>query len=205
MIKKTLQRLLAIVRPWEDRDRGMALIIALMLLSVLTLLGSSTLLTTNVEVRISHSTKLGRTAFFRADGAGQIAANVVDQTVYAGWWSSSGYAGAITVNDANFWLESFNLDDDGDGDADNDVTTDPDLTFGDPYFATVDVDVGWKGTVEGSSLLTASGYEGAGKGMASGGFKTVFHMRSRGRFESADGVSRAVSLLFMTYDYYKGM
>jgi hypothetical protein len=62
---------------------------------------------------------------------------------------------------------------------------------------TADVDKGPTVPVAGSSTVAAAGYEGAGKGAAGGGLKTVYHIRTRGLFGS-----RAMSLLFMSYDHY---
>jgi len=198
-IKRALNR----IRPGspENKERGIALVIALMLLSVMSLLGASALLTTDVETKIAGNTKIGRTAFFAADGIGQATAGIIEDCITdVGWANDYPYgSGAITVTvkDGDFAFETKDLDDDVDGDPENDRTTDPDIEFSAPMAGTVDVDKGPTVPVAGSSTIAAAGYEGAGKGAAGGGLKTVYHIRTRGLFGS-----RAMSLLFMSYDHY---
>jgi hypothetical protein len=179
-------------------EKGMALVIALMLLSVLSLLGASALLTTNVEVKITSNTKLGRIAFFAADGAGNAAAGILEDNITdVGWSDDFQYSDGVSVTDGDFAFEVRNEDDDGDGDTIDDVSDAPDISFDDTFTATVDVDKGPTVPVAGSSAVSATGFEGAGKGAAGGGLKTVYHLHTKGVFDT-----RAISLIFMTYDHY---
>jgi hypothetical protein len=200
---QSIKRVLDRIRPGtpENKERGIALIVALMLLAVMSLLGASALLTTDVETKIAGNTKIGRTAFYAADGIGQASAGIIEDCITDVGWSDDHTYGsgsvAVTVKDGDFAFEARDLDDDADGDVENDRINAPDLEFGEPMAGTADVDKGATVPVAGSSAVASAGYEGAGKGAAGGGLKTVYHIRTRGLFGS-----RAMSLLFMTYDHY---
>lgn len=200
MKKGFLKKIKRFIRP--DSEQGIALIIALMLLSVLSLLGASALLTTNVEVKISGNTRVGRIAFFAADGAGQAAGGILEDCITSvGWADGYGYGAGTAVDDGDFPFEQRASatvpDDSGDLNNDNDVTNAPDITFSGGINASVDVDRGPTLPVAGSSSLTATGYEGEGKGAAGGGTKTVYLFRTKG----VTG-GRGTSVLFMSYDHY---
>jgi hypothetical protein len=200
-ILKVLNR----IRPGGSED-GMALVIALMLMAMLSLLGASALLTTNTEIKISGNTQVGRTAFFTADGAGQASGGIIADCISdVGWPDSYNYGPGVTVNDGNFPFEAKNEDDDGDPTTDDRANLPPavspslaaDIMFDSPLSASVDVDQGPTVPVAGSSVVASAGYEGAGKGAAGGGMKTVYHLGVRGKYGE-----RAMSLMFMSYDHY---
>ena len=203
MTYQSIKRILDRIRPGspENKERGIALVVALMLLAVMSLLGASALLTTDVETKIAGNTKIGRTAFYSADGIGQATAGIIEDCISdVGWADDYDYGSgtvAVSVKDGDFAFEARDLDDDADGNVDNDRITAPDIEFSSPMAGTADVDKGPTVPVAGSSAVSAAGYEGAGKGAAGGGLKTVYHIRTRGLFGS-----RAMSLLFMTYDHY---
>lgn len=192
-----LKRFLRYIRPGSGGEDGMALVIALMLLSVLSLLGSAALLTTNVEVKIAGNTRIGKTAFYAADGIGQATGGIIEDNIVDVGWSDDYDYGGVTVKDGDFCFEPRDMDDNGDGDPDNDLTTSPDIIFPSPIAGAADVDKGPTLPVAGSSAVSATGYEGAGKGAAGGGLKTVYEIRTYGTVDS-----RAMSFLFMSYDHY---
>ena len=200
-ILKVLNR----IRPGGTED-GMALIIALMLMAMLSLLGASALLTSNTEMKISGNTRVGRTAFFTADGAGQATGGIIADCISdVGWSDSYNYGPGVTVNDGNFPFEAKDEDDDADPNTDDRANLPPavspgqaaDIMFDTPLAASVDVDQGPTVPVAGSSSVASAGYEGAGKGSAGGGMKTVYHLKVRGKYGE-----RAMSLMFMSYDHY---
>ncbi|MFH1090485.1 MAG: pilus assembly PilX N-terminal domain-containing protein [Pseudomonadota bacterium] len=197
MIIKSFKKILKTVRPGGESQSGMVLVIALMLMSILSLMGASALLTTNTETKISGNIKVGRTAFFSADGAGQATGGILEECIEAMGWGPNYDFNGVTVNDGQFAFETRYLDDDGDGDPDNDVVNRPDISFPAPMSALVDVDKGPTLPVAGSSTITSMGYEGTGKGAAGGGFKVVYEFIARGNFGT-----KGLSVLFMSYDHY---
>ncbi len=195
MKKDYFNKFMQFARP--GGEKGMALIIALMMLAMLSLLGASALLTTNVDLKISGNTKAGRTAFFTAEGAAQVTGGAIEDCITdAGWEAPYAYGTGVEVKDGAFPFEVRGLDDDGDPAVD-DRDGAPDIVLSPPLDASVDVDKGQTVPVAGSSILGASGYEGIGKGAAGGGMKIVYHIQVRGEYGT-----RAMSLLFMSYDHF---
>jgi hypothetical protein len=195
MKKDCFNRLMRLARP--GGERGMALIIALMLMAMLSLLGASALLTTNVDLKISGNTKAGRTAFFTAEGAAQVTGGAIEDCISdVGWDTNYDFGEGVVVVDGEFPFETRALDDDGDPNVD-DRDGAPDIVLDPPLDAAVDVDKGQTVPVAGSSILGASGYEGIGKGAAGGGMKIVYHIQVRGEYGT-----RAMSLLFLSYDHF---
>jgi hypothetical protein len=178
-------------------EKGMALIIALMLLAMLSLLGASALLTTNVDLKISGNTRAGKTAFFKAEGAAQVTGGAIEDCITdVGWEDNYVFGTGVTIKDGEFPFETRGYDDDGDPAVD-DRDGAPDIVVDTPLDSAVDVDKGQTVPVAGSSILGASGYEGIGKGAAGGGMKIVYHIQVRGEYGT-----RAMSLLFMSYDHF---
>jgi Tfp pilus assembly protein PilX len=60
-LKRSLRRMVG-------NDRGVVLVFALVLMLVLTIIGSSATMTSQVDLKISGNTKVIRTSFYVADG-----------------------------------------------------------------------------------------------------------------------------------------
>ncbi|MBF0530224.1 MAG: hypothetical protein HQK55_13320 [Deltaproteobacteria bacterium] len=176
------------LRPGRESQSGMALVIALMLMSVLSLLGASTLLTTNVEIKISGNTRTGQTALYSSDGIGQATSGILEDNIAAVGWTNNYVYGNVTVNHGSFPFTQA---------PGQDIANNPDITFPNPMPGTAIINRGPTVTVAGSSALSAAGFEGAGKGAAGGGLKTIFLIYTRGIVGT-----RATSLLFMSHDHY---
>ncbi|MEW6266811.1 MAG: PilX N-terminal domain-containing pilus assembly protein [Thermodesulfobacteriota bacterium] len=183
-----VRRFHRVIRPGRDPEEGMALVIALMLLSVLSLLGAAALMTTNIEIKISGNTRLGRTAFFAADGAGQAAGHILSANLDDnGSWPNNYNLGGVTVRYGDFAFVPRTKD----------IITNPDITFPTPMSGTATVDKGPTVQVPGASAVAAAGYEGAGKGIAGGGIKTVYLINTRGSISE-----KGIAYLFLSYDAY---
>jgi hypothetical protein len=62
-------------------DRGVALIFALVLLLVVTIIGSSATLTSQIDLKLSGNTKVIRTSFYVADGGIMLSPKVISQII----------------------------------------------------------------------------------------------------------------------------
>jgi hypothetical protein len=62
-------------------DRGMALIFALVLLLVVSIIGSSATLTSQIDLKLSGNTKVMRTSFYVADGGIMLSPKVISQII----------------------------------------------------------------------------------------------------------------------------
>ncbi len=64
-----------------NNQRGSALIIALLMLVVLTLIGISATTTTTFELQISGNDKLYKRSFFAADGGTSAGSELIEQSI----------------------------------------------------------------------------------------------------------------------------
>jgi len=62
-------------------DRGVALIFALVLLLVVSIIGSSATLTSQIDLKLSGNTKMIRTSFYVADGGIMLSPKVISQII----------------------------------------------------------------------------------------------------------------------------
>ena len=62
-------------------DRGVVLIFALVLMMVLTIIGSSATLTSQIDLKLSGNTKVIRTSFYVADGGIMLSPKVISQII----------------------------------------------------------------------------------------------------------------------------
>jgi hypothetical protein len=62
-------------------DRGVVLVFALVLMLVLTIIGSSATMTSQVDLKISGNTKVIRTSFYVADGGIMMSPKVISQII----------------------------------------------------------------------------------------------------------------------------
>ena len=64
-----------------DNDRGVVLVFALVLMLVLTIIGSSATMTSQVDLKISGNTKVIRTSFYVADGGIMMSPKVISRII----------------------------------------------------------------------------------------------------------------------------
>jgi hypothetical protein len=64
-----------------DSDRGMALIFALVILLVVSIIGSSATLTSQIDLKLSGNTKVIRTSFYVADGGIMLSPKVISRII----------------------------------------------------------------------------------------------------------------------------
>ena len=176
-------RLNAGLRTPVSNEQGSAIIIVLVILVVLTLLGQIATRTTNTEMKIAANDKRHRVTFYGADGATELASELLEQNIYElGFEDGIGGfvedpddpdAGTLYGSNINIGIELVDFWRNGE-----DIATTPSddnrdfylpagygpgeahtnfTVGGDPEFAT------------GAGIMMAAGYEGIGKGSAHGG------------------------------------
>jgi hypothetical protein len=166
-------------------ESGAALVIALMMLVILTLLGSASLMTSITEVEIASNDKQYQMGFYASNGGADLTPRVIrdivkehDEPVYGG--------GNVVVKDG-LLEELMNYKDiNGDPTANNDTndTVDsdpPDIRI--PALTTalsvaIDVDRDATLNLPGGAMEMGSGYEGIGSG-TSGGTAILFEIKSK--------------------------
>lgn len=185
-------------------ERGMALIIALLLMVVVTVLGTGAIITSSTDIQISGNYKTSQEVLHGADGGVQIVQGIINRAFDG--------TGVVTFNtdtvfvpyDVNFPLEAKITDVDGDGDIDsNDYdhndsgnktnprdiqTNNVDLLIPlQDMEVLIDVDVTPRNLL-GFSIEFASAYEGIGSG-TQGGSARFYRINSGGREKGSANVT----------------
>lgn len=173
-------------------NQGSALVVALLMLVVLTLLGIAATSTSTVELQISGNDKLYKRSFFSADGGTAAGSELIEQNIEERDWTDYSTRGNIGIIEGDLYLNR-----------DTDVGIDPipsdtnqDAII--PLSAIVDPNaspfvldasvphtnlkiVGNSTLSTGSAVQLAAGYEGKGKGAGGGGAWIIFDVRAQHR------------------------
>lgn len=163
-------------------NSGSALIMAIMMLVLLTIIGLSALNNTDLELSIAGNEKAHDMAFYFAEGGNEVSKELVEVAIEErGWLSKSGTEitlDKVTVTDKDFFLSNQNI-----------VASSyyPDPSTPAYIDATVDFGTGTTGLLfdvntglsSGGALQMIAGYEGKGKGSASGGAWAIYDIRSQ--------------------------
>ena len=170
-----------------NNDRGSALVVALLMLVVLTLIGISATTTTTFELQIAGNDKLYKRAFYGADGATEMGGELIEQNIESRDWDY-GVDGVNPPSDTNplnrgnVRLESANPymnREPMDGiptDTNRDAVYPRTATNSDPH--TNIRAVGNTTLSTGSAVQLIAGYEGKGKGAAGGGAWITYDVRA---------------------------
>jgi hypothetical protein len=190
-----------------DNQRGSALVVALLMLVVLTLIGISATTTTTFEMQIATNDKLFKRAFYAADGATEMCGEVIEQNIEERNWTNKIARGNVAVwrrtqksngtfvdlTDGNLYL---NRDDDLiPGTTDQEVSGLPADENHDVIYPLTAVDTGTWALVPdaahtsmkavgnttlstGSAVQLIAGYEGKGKGASAGGAWITYDVRA---------------------------
>jgi len=171
-----------------DNEDGSALILAILMLAVLTIIGISSITTSTIEIKIAANDKVYKQSFYEADGGTEVGRELLEQNIACslGFPNDDFYIGTaapfVKVKKKDFYL---NVDEptgeypsDTNWDfyyPDNDNTDNTEdftiphtkvLAFGNTILST------------GSALQMAAGYEGKGKGSAGGGAQIIYNIYS---------------------------
>jgi len=159
-----------------DNEKGAVLVVALIIMGLLVVIGTSITMTSSIEMNIARNEKVAQTAFYRAENARVLATRII-RSVFSGESYSDGdeydqTGSDVFVMDGDFPHEALN---------DSDIHTGaPDVRVGTSALvqAFVDVDKLSVGPLPGGSAEFGSGYEGAGK---AGSTQTIYQIESHGR------------------------
>ena len=165
-----------------NNSNGGVTIAALLILAVLTIIGISSISTSNIEVQIATNDKVHKMAFYAADGGTELGTELLELNIAC----ASGFAtdnlpvtDDITVVDRDFWMQAdapkagghvipFPSDTERDVLINNAAGTNTNLSI----FGVTALGIG--GAIE-----MAAGYEGKGKGAAGGGVSLLYQIFSQ--------------------------
>jgi hypothetical protein len=171
-----------------DNQNGSAMVIALIIMALLTIIGHLATRSTRLELQTATNDLRHKQAFYTADGISEMAAELLEQNLAC----STGFTilqkgGLIEVLNADFWKNNLVAgqvpsDDDRDvripllpPDGTDDTQPHTNIVYG-----------GTTAFGTGSALQIAAGYEGKGKSIAGGGAFMVFEqsVQHRGNFNA---------------------
>jgi len=187
-------------------ERGLALVVAMVLVAMLAFLGAAALLTSSTEMDIAGNERAYQEAFYTADGGSQLAPRVI-RNILSDDLSGYGSAIDVDVNCLQAELLNFSGVSDGEGNPCNDdtdvQTTNPDIQATLTATGDVRVDVDRLGTprlLPGGGVEFGAGHDGVGAGSASGG--SVRHYQNNSQ---SLGARNANSLIQTRYRYVIGV
>ena len=171
-------------------SRGSALVVALLMLVVLTLIGISASTTTTFELQIAGNDKLFKKAFYSADGATEMGGELIEQNIEDRDWDfgddgvnppSVGNPlsrGNLSIESENPYMNREPMD--GlPSDSNRDAVYPRGAANSDPH--TNIKAVGNTTLSTGSAIQLIAGYEGKGKGAAGGGAWITYDVRAQRR------------------------
>jgi Tfp pilus assembly protein PilX len=159
-------------------QRGNALVIALLMLACLTLLGIASLMTSTVELQVSGSDRVAKTAFYAADGGTEMASELLEQNIEERSWSDDTDRGEVRVANGDFYLNrESDTPDPMPSDTNRDAHYPKDAVGFAPH-----TNIKVRGRSElstGSAIQLAAGYEGKGRGAGAGGAWIIYDVRAQ--------------------------
>jgi len=165
-----------------NHQDGLVTVAALFFLIVLTIMGTSAISTSNMEVQIATNDEIHKMTFYAADGGADLGTELVELNIACpnGFASDDLAIGDITVIDRDFWMQE---DEPVDG-ANNVVPypsdTERDVVIDDAAGNHTNLTIfGQTAFGIGGAIEMAAAYEGKGKAAASGGVTLEYEIYSQ--------------------------
>ena len=167
--------------PGNHQD-GLVTVAALFFLIILTIMGTSAISTSNMEVQIATNDEIHKMTFYAADGGADLGTELVELNIACpnGFASDDLAIGDITVVDRDFWMQE---DEPVDGSGDvvpYPSDTERDIVIEDAAGNHTNLTVfGQTAYGIGGAIEMAAAYEGKGKAAASGGVTLEYEIYSQ--------------------------
>jgi hypothetical protein len=167
-------------------DRGVVLIFALVLMLVLTIIGSSATMTSQIDLKISGNTKVIRTSFYVADGGIMLSPKVIGRIITDRALPSASQTPLLAYDDYAKAGEDplllkkimgFTMD--SDYQSNDDITTDIAMDQGTLGNMAIDITRMATHYLSGGGVEFAAGTEGVGVGGAASA-AIIYNLASRG-------------------------
>ena len=179
------------IKPAYSDERGMALISALLLIMIVSLMAVGISSDTSMDVRIAGYQKFKAVSFGYAESGSSAATEILEENIFdAGWTGTTyphlntiSYNGTVTIDDGDFYMKanpSNNRVVNMTGDIKADIIIQRLLSM----------------LATGGAIQMSAGYEGVGKGAGAGGVHVIYDIETLGR-----GSDSAESLLGQHYRY----
>jgi hypothetical protein len=160
----------------ENHQDGLVTVAALFFLIIITIMGTSAISTSNMEVQIATNDEIHKMTFYAADSGADLGTELVELNIAC----PKGFAsddlaiggGGITVIDRDFWMQQSTTTTPSD--------TDRDVRIGDDAGNHTNLSIsGQTAYGIGGAIEMAAAYEGKGKAAASGGVTLDYEIYSQ--------------------------
>ena len=166
-----------------NNSNGGVTIAALLILAVLTIIGISSISTSNIEVQIATNDKVHKMAFYAADGGTELGTELLELNIAC----ASGFekdnlpiTDVITVVDRDFWMQADKPKDGSDNVIPFPSDTERDVLINNAAGTNTNLSIfGVTALGIGGAIEMAAGYEGKGKGAAGGGVSLLYQIFSQ--------------------------
>ena len=166
-----------------NNSNGGVTIAALLILAVLTIIGISSISTSNIEVQIATNDKVHKMAFYAADGGSELGTELLELNIAC----ASGFASDdlpittdITAVDRGFWMQNDEPKDGSDNVIPYPSNTERDILINNAAGTNTNLSIfGVTALGVGGAIEMAAGYEGKGKGAAGGGVSLLYQIFSQ--------------------------
>lgn len=182
------------MKPAYSDERGMALISALLLIMIVSLMAVGISSDTSMDVRIAGYQKFKAISFGYAESASNTSTEILEENIFDTGWAggtpfsypylSDSYNGTVTIYDSDFYLSA---------NAANDTVI---KMTGDIEANSIAIQRLLSMLATGGAIQQAAGYEGAGKGAGAGGVHVIYNIETRGQ-----GSESAETLIGQHYRY----
>jgi len=155
---------------------GLVTVAALFFLIILTIMGTSAISTSNMEVQIATNDEIHKMTFYAADGGADLGTELLELNLACpNGFGSDNLAiggGGINIIDRDFWMQQSATKTPSDADRDVRIGTDANNHTNLSIF-------GRTGYGVGGAIEMAAAYEGKGKAAASGGVTLNYEIYSQ--------------------------
>ena len=180
--------------PGSHQD-GLVTVASLFFLIILTIMWTSAISTSNMEVQIATNDEIHKMTFYAADGGAELGTELVELNIACptGFASDNLAIGDINIIDKDFWMQQNATDDPSD--------TDRDVGIGDDAGNHTNLSIsGQTAFGVGGAIEMAAAYEGKGKAAASGGVTLNYEIYSQ-----HEGYANSKSLVKLHWQHVVGI
>ena len=156
-----------------NNETGTTIVVAMMIIAIISILALSDIYSSYTESHIAGHDARYKIAFYRADGATELAAELLEQNTSCATGFSNSTIGEVAVDELDFWM---NLSATRPTDANRDFHFPSGYSTGQAH---TNLTVGGDTALStGGAIQMAAGYEGKGKGAAAGGSHITYDILS---------------------------
>jgi hypothetical protein len=186
----------------ENHQDGLVTVAALFFLIVLTIMGTSAISTSNMEVQIATNDEIHKMTFYAADSGADLGTELVELNIACpnGFASDDLAIGDITVIDRDFWMQEDEPVDGANVVVPYPSDTERDILIDDAAGNHTNLTIfGQTAYGIGGAIEMAAAYEGKGKAAASGGVTLDYEIYSQHR-----GYANSESVVMLHWQHMVG-